>query len=200
MRRPGAARATVAAATGDDETATGAWIAAGVGTSLTYCPRCSESVPLGTHQGARICGKCQWDERTDPLTQEDTTRARIDVDLTTGAGGRTLTYRRLPDTEQLPNPGDVLVLDATPRKNVYAAAFGVPVEHVHVEKADAYTLPNAHVTQFTNGTYHRSTLTPTRWRRCRSRRCSSVSRGLVGDPAMEPVFTRGNEALPCHAR
>lgn len=161
----------LAAALDDEEDARAARVAVESDVTLDTCPRCSSR--LQARDGARMCDDCGWHEEYGRLTQDHTPPARIDVDVATTEGGEVvgLVDRRLPSTNSLPDPGDVLILDATPQTAVYAAVFGVDPESVHVEGDDAYSLPNATVTQFTNGAYHQGTLKDSSVARAKIQKC-----------------------------
>lgn len=118
------------AATGADDRA--CRVAAGTEATLDHCPRCDSR--LASKNGVRLCtgDGCGWDEEHDRLIYDNDAPARIDAETTTAADGiHGITTRRVPPVAELPNPSDVLVLDATPRVSEIAALFGSVPDRVH---------------------------------------------------------------------
>lgn len=149
--------AALAAAGGDGRECR---VAAATPDYLSQCSRCDSR--LAPNDGRLMCteGGCGWTEGEDPLTAADDSPVRIDAEPRTGETTvHGITTRRLPAADELPHPSNVLVLDATPRKAVTAGLFGVGEDQVTIDGNDAYSLPNATVTQIADGAYHRSTLT-----------------------------------------
>lgn len=133
-------------------------IAAGTPTVLDHCPRYDSR--LGTKDGARLCTErgYGWSEQTDHFTDADSTPARIYATPEASSDGiHGLGIRRAPPVDALPDPDDVLVLDATPRPDELATVFGVDEREIAIDGNDAYALPDVTVTQIVDGAYHRAT-------------------------------------------
>lgn len=148
----------LAATMNGDADAHDARVAAAFDAALDVCPRCETR--LESRNGARVCPACHWDESQDRLTAADDDPARIDAELVEDHDGVVVALKihTLPILSAMPDPSNVLALDATGRPEAYASLFGANPERVTVQGDEAYSLPAASVTQIANGAYHGSTI------------------------------------------
>lgn len=131
-----------------------------VPSELDSCPVCTAD--LGVMNGKRVCEDCGRDEESGLLVHPDDEPARVKARLVSAEELRdgddpVVEYRTLPMPDELPDPEDTLILDATPTPEEIGLPFGLDAENVDVTGNEPREL-NANITQVANGQYHRSTI------------------------------------------
>jgi len=153
--------------------------AIGATPGVEECPRCEEvsnfnkghtkddgNEPWGQQNNGyeyHRCDECGWSEGSDPITTEVTELPRAlawiqedNPDQRTPT--HELVYRELPLVDDLPDPDNTVILDATPVPEAYALLFGIKADDVTVMGNEPAKL-NANITQIVDGQYHRGTIT-----------------------------------------
>ncbi|MFC6975103.1 hypothetical protein ACFQL1_11215 [Halomicroarcula sp. GCM10025709] len=154
--------------------------AIGASPGVEQCPRCGEGSKYNKGQIENIftkesyqtqryvntsyhsCGECGWSEKNDLLTEGDIELPRANIWIQKDDPDKLdpihkFIYRQLPLVDDLPNPSQTVILDATPVPEAYALLFQINPDDITVTGEEPVEL-NATITQIVDGQYHRGTI------------------------------------------